>query len=139
MTSVPSTFPSTVTISDHTDGESSDVSGAKLTDSAGVAYVSDYGVHELPSEESCLDMSGCCDFDEGADHTSETQVLVKTALVTWIEALETATLSEKTFVFLAGKLLPILTWLCFTPVFSIMTYCYGYLGPSICSLNVLGV
>ena len=90
MSSVPGTISSTPVSSDQTDGESSDVvSGKRLTASAGEVYFSDYSVHELPSEESCLDGSGGSNIDKSADHTSETQVVVSTALVARIEALET--------------------------------------------------
>ena len=65
------------------------MSGKKLTASAGEAYFSDYSVHELPSEESCLDVSGGSSFDKTGEHSSETQVVVNTALVARIEALET--------------------------------------------------
>ena len=41
--------------------------------------------HELPSEDSCLDVSGGSTID-----SSETQVVVNTALVARIEALEAA-------------------------------------------------
>ena len=86
MSFVPGTISSTPVSSDEIDGELSDVvSGKRLTASAGKVYFSDYSMHELPSEESCLDGSG----DKSADHTSEIPVVVSTALVTRIEALET--------------------------------------------------
>ena len=49
------------------------------------------GVHELPSEESCLDISSGSNIDKGGEQSSEAQVVVDTALVARIEALEAET------------------------------------------------
>ena len=38
--------------------------------------------------KSCLDVSGGSTFEKGVEHSSETQVVVNTALVARIEALE---------------------------------------------------
>ena len=62
----PGTISSTPVSSDQTDGESSDfMSGTRLITSAGKACFSDYSVHELPGEESCLDVSGGATFEKG--------------------------------------------------------------------------
>ena len=79
----PVTISSTPGSSDQTDGES-----IRLTTPAGEACFSHYSVHELPSEDSCLDLSGGSTVDKGLEHSSETQVVVNTALVACIEALE---------------------------------------------------
>ena len=84
--------PVTPTTSDATDGESSDlIAGTRLTTPIGEVYFSDYGVHELPSEESCLDISSGSNIDKGGEQSSEAQVVVNTALVARIEALEAET------------------------------------------------
>jgi hypothetical protein len=86
----PSTSrPVTPTTSDITDGESSDlIVGTRLTTPIGEVYFSDYGVHELPSDESCLDVSSGSNLDKGGEQPSEAQVVVNTALIARIEALE---------------------------------------------------
>ena len=86
----PSTSrPVTPTTSDVTDGESSDlIVGTRLTTPIGEVYFSDYAVHELPSDESCLDVSSGSNLDKGDEQPSEAQVVVNTALVARIEALE---------------------------------------------------
>ena len=80
--------PVTPTTSDVTDGESSDLVGTRLTSPIGEVYFPDYGVHELPSDESCLDLSSGSNLDKGGEQPSEAQVVVNTALVACIEALE---------------------------------------------------
>ena len=86
--------PVTPTTSDATDGESSDlIVGTRLTTPIGEVYLSDYSIHELPSEESCLDLSSGSNLDKGGEQSSEAQVVVNTALVARIEALEAQTRS----------------------------------------------
>ena len=71
--------------SDLTDGESSGIlMGKRLTTLIGEVCFSDYNVYELPSEESCLDMSSGSNLEK--EQSPETQVVVNTALVTHIEA-----------------------------------------------------
>ena len=85
-TSSNTSCPVTPASSDITDGDSSDIVG--LTTPIEDACFSDYTVHELPSEESCLDMSSGSNLDKGGKLSTEAQVVVNTALVARIEALE---------------------------------------------------
>lgn len=66
--------------SDVTDGECSDlIVGTRLTTPVGEVYFSDDGVHELPSDELCLDVSSGSNLDKGGKQQSEAQVVVNTA------------------------------------------------------------
>lgn len=60
----------------------------RLMTPVGKACFSDYSVHELPSEESCLDVSSGSNLEKGGEQLCETQVVVNSALVARIEALE---------------------------------------------------
>ena len=83
-----STSPTTTcTSSDRSDGEESGASTA-LSTPIGEVLLSDYSVHELPSEcseESALDTSG---ISGSYVNESSTNVIVHTALIARIEALE---------------------------------------------------
>lgn len=83
-----STSPTTTrTLSDRSDGEESGASTA-LSTPIGEVLLSDYGVHELPSEcseESALDTLG---ISGSYANESSTNVIVHTALIARIEALE---------------------------------------------------
>lgn len=78
---LPSASTSTITscpvtpASSYLTGESSDlIVGTRLTATIGEACFSDYSVHELPSEESCWDISSGSNLDKGGEQSSEAQV-----------------------------------------------------------------
>ena len=118
------------------------MSGKKLTASAGEAYFSDYSVHELPSEESCLDVSGGSTFDKTGEHSSETQVVVNTALVARIEALETEAHSlctklsmKKPLYFRLENIAHSDYLVSFYTGFELLLAFYEFLGPSVHKLT----
>lgn len=74
-----SSRPVTPSNSDVTDGESSDfIVGTRLTTPIGEVYMyfSDYGVRELPSDKSCLDVSSGSNVEKGGEQPSEAQVVL---------------------------------------------------------------